>query len=141
VDFVAPRCEGELDVEADVQCEAACDTHLRAEAECTEPRVDVTVSVAVDLVAEQRLADLIGVLSRHWPAFLAAVARLEATVESGANLVVAIDGLGSATREVGGIASVCVADAALDAALALETVTASVEVSVTVSASVTVEGG
>jgi hypothetical protein len=140
VDFEAPRCEGDVDVEADVQCEAACEAHLRAEAECTEPRVDVDVSAEVDLAAQQRLADLIGVLARNWPAFLAATARLSAAVESGQDLAVALDGLTDATGELGAGATACVAQAVLETNAALANVSATVDVTVTVSASVTVEG-
>lgn len=141
VEFVAPRCEGDVDVMADAQCEAACESHLNATAECTEPRVEVTVSVPVDFAAQQRLADLIGVLQRNWPAFLAAVERLNATVQATETLIDTLSGLDDAASELGAVAEACVIDAGTEAAAALAIATATVDVTVEVTVSVTVEGG
>jgi hypothetical protein len=140
VELVMPQCEGDTEIAADASCQAGCESRFDAEAQCSEPQVTVTVSMPVDLAAEQRLADLIGALQRHWPAFLSASSRLQATLAAGQDLVTSIGNLRGIAGEVGAQAAACLAVSANTAASAVTTLNASVTVSVEVSASVTVTG-
>lgn len=126
VEFEAPRCEGDTMVMASAECEASCEADLQVEAECTEPRVTVTVEGLED---GSELANLVGAIQARWPEFLAIRARLEAVVDAAEELRIAAQGLRDSASGVGLRAVGCLTVAA-DAAL---TAVTSIEVSVTVS--------
>jgi hypothetical protein len=137
VDFVAPRCEGTANVQADPQCQAACRADVSATAECTEPSITITTIPEIDIAAQARLLVLIRTLYRNYPAFLSASAHLASTVEAGVALGQTLQDAASVTATLGAQAGICVATQATEVAAALVKINASISVSVTVNASVT----
>ncbi|MCB9592533.1 MAG: hypothetical protein H6719_07360 [Sandaracinaceae bacterium] len=139
VDFEAPRCEGDVDVMADVDCRAACDARVDATAQCTEPSVAVYFDGTIDPAGQERLLALITTLERNYPRLLQLQAQLTQIAESGATLVGTFDSASAAARRLGVRATACFVDAtavAVDSAATVD-VTLSVTVEVTASASAT----
>ncbi|HKY35704.1 MAG TPA: hypothetical protein VJN18_07195 [Polyangiaceae bacterium] len=83
-DFEAPKCEGgklELACDVDVNCKANCEASVSAKAECTPPRVAVTVAGSASLDADAQLQ------------LKAAIASLEANLP---NLLLVVEARGAA---------------------------------------------
>ena len=139
VEFMEPRCTGDVDIMADASCEAACDAELRAEATCTEPTVAVTVVGA--LSNDARALALVDTLQQNWPDFLAVTARLEGVASAGQAFGQRVVDLSGSVAGVGVQAGACLTLAADGVASAVTNVSASVSVSVEVQASVTATGG
>ena len=139
VDFEGPRCEGQADVMADVECEAACDAELSIRAECTEPSLAIYTTATVDPAAQARLVALVETLQAHYPHLLSLQARLVRVAESGAQLVVTFEGAADAAGRFGLAASACFASATTGAIRAVGTIDVTLEVTVEVSASVSAD--
>lgn len=137
VDFEAPRCEGNARVDADVDCQAACEADLSAQAECTEPAVTVVATATIDPAAQERLDALLATLRAHWPRLLALGAQLDEVVRTGADLVNAFEGAASAAGRLSVTAGVCVTETTAAVVAAMAELQVSLEVSVEVSVSVT----
>lgn len=133
VDFEAPRCDGEAMVMANADCQASCEADLRVDAECTEPRVTVTVE---GLESGTRLAALVGAIQARWPEFLAVRARIEAVAQAADDLRVSANALADSASGIGARAVGCLAVAADAAVTAVTSIEVSVSVSVELSASV-----
>ncbi|MGE0788142.1 MAG: hypothetical protein AB7S26_20895 [Sandaracinaceae bacterium] len=141
VDFEAPRCEGDVDVMADVDCQAACEARVDATAECTEPSVAVYFEGTVDPAAEARLVALIQTLEANYPRFLGLNQQLVVIAEDGATLVGSFDSTQAAARRLGVRASACLVDAASVALDAAQTIDVTLSVTVEVSASASATAG
>ncbi len=135
VELEAPRCEGDVDVRADAQCEAACEASVDVVAECTEPRLEVAWDAGVDAEAAARLEQLAAALEAHYPRLLALEARLEAVADSGAELVTSFEGAADAAGRLGLRAGACLADSTLVAAESVATIDVTLSVTLEVSAS------
>lgn len=135
VDFVEPRCEGDVYVEADAQCEAACEARVDVVAECSEPSLYVSWDSGVDPAAAAELDELAMVLEDHYPHLLALQARLEAVADSGAELVTSFEGAADAAGRIGVRAGACFAESTLVAAESVMTIDVTLSVTVEVSAS------
>lgn len=139
VDFEAPRCEGQADVMADAECEAACDAELSVRAECTEPSLAIYTTAIVDPIAQARLVALVETLHAQYPHLLALEARLVRVAASGAELVVTFEGAADAARRFGLAATACFASATAGVIDAVGTIDVTLSVTVEVSASVSAE--
>jgi hypothetical protein len=136
VDFVAPRCEGQAQVQADAQCQAACEADVSLDAQCTEPSVAIYASAEIDPAAQARLVALVETLRVNYPRFLALTARLAVVAESGAELVRTFNAAADAAGRLSFAAGTCFAATTARAVDALATVSATVTVTVEVNASV-----
>ncbi len=141
VEFEAPRCEGDLDVMADVDCRAACEARIDASAECTEPSVAVYFEGTVDPEGQERLLALIAALERSYPRLLALQAQLGEIATSGALLVDTFDSAQAAARRLGVRATACFVDATAVAVESVATIDVTLSVTVQVSASATATAG
>lgn len=141
VDFIAPRCEGDVMVEADVDCRAACEARVSASARCTEPSVAVYFAGDVDPAALERLRVLIASLERNFPRLYALEAQLALVATSGAELVSSFDRAAAAARRIGTRATACFVDATAVAADAASRVDVTLSVTVEVSASASATAG
>lgn len=141
VDFEAPRCEGDAEVDADVECRAACEAELSARAECTEPSLTIYVTAEVDPAAQARLAELVTTLHAHLPRLLALQAQLTGVVETGAELVTTFEDAARAAGRLSVTAGLCFADTTMGVVEAMSEVEVSLTVTVEVSASVTATAG
>lgn len=139
VEMQEPRCEGEAYVDADAQCQAACDARLDARAECTEPSLSMSYEVAIDPAAQARFDALIATLQTNYPRFLALQARLENVVASGGEMIVAFEGAADAAGNLGYMATACFADSTILAMQSMATIEVTMTVSVEVSASATAQ--
>ncbi len=129
VDFVAPRCEGgELEVDANVECQASCDSDVSIDAECTEPEIVVSFS------GEGDVADLIATLEANLPSLLSAAEKAGILVQAGVDLASGLGGATSAALDTSLQASICLVEA-VDAQVA-----AAANVQITIEASVMVSG-
>jgi len=135
------RCEGEYDVQADVQCTAACRTQASARATCTDPRLAITVTGTVTAAQRARVEALIASLQRNYPRIQANANRLQRVIQVTAPAFVSsLDGLASAATNVGLSASACVFRAGAVAADITNRANASFNVTVEFSASVNAMG-
>jgi len=139
VDFEAPRCEGQAEVSADVDCQAACDAEVAVDAECTEPSLEVYTTATIDPEAQARLAELVTTLRTHYPRLLSLRARLEGIAATGAELTATFQGAADAATNFGVAATACFANATAAAVRAVGTIEVSLTVTVEVSASVSAE--
>lgn len=136
VDFQAPRCEGDVMVAANAECESSCEAKVQVEATCTEPTVAVTTTAMVDSAANARFMTLLATLEANWGEFLALSSQVELVASSGQQFVDDLQGLGTSVADAGLNAVACTAQAASAAAEGVASVSLSVEVTVEVQASV-----
>lgn len=133
VAFEEPRCEGgTLDVEADADCQAACEADASFDLECDEPEVVVTFTGEVTAQAE--LDALIATLEANYGAIVIVARRAEIITSATLDLAGAVTGAVAAATTISLEAADCVQ-------FAIETVaSASASVSVSVEASASVSG-
>jgi hypothetical protein len=134
VAFTAPRCEGgELNVQADADCAASCESSASFEMECTEP--DLVISFTGSATAAADIDALIATLDTNLPTIIASLEKAEiiagVTIELGEQLPGAVDAATSVSLE----AAECVRQAITAQVDAAAKVQVSVEVSVEVSGS------
>jgi hypothetical protein len=139
VAFTAPRCEGgELNIEADADCAASCESSASFDLECTEP--ELIISFTGSATVAQNLDALIATLDANLPTILAALGKAEiivgVTVDLGAQLPGAVEAATSISLE----AAHCMRLAIEAQADAAAKVRVSVSVSVEVSGSATAGG-
>jgi hypothetical protein len=132
VDLEAPICDGgHLEVEADADCEAACEADASFTVTCAEPELIVTYA-GLASVDEAAIGDLVATLDAHYGAIAAVAARASIVVQATARLATRASGATVAATRLGAQAADCLADA-------LQTiVAASTRVTITVEAEVTV---
>lgn len=136
VAFTAPRCEGgELNVEADADCAASCESSASFDLECTEP--ELIISFTGSATVAEDLDALIATLDENLPTILASLEKAQiiagVTVDLGTQLPGAVD----AATDLGLEAADCMRlaiDAQVEAAAKVQV---SVSVSVEVSGSAT----
>lgn len=134
------RCDGMYDVQADVQCSAACEAQANARVRCTEPQLAITVQGTVSPAALQRVNTLLTSLQRNYPRILANGSRIRRVIELTPNFTDSVRGVGTAAGNVGLSAVACVARAASVAVDFSSRFAASTQVTVEFSASVSVQG-
>jgi hypothetical protein len=135
--FTEPRCEGgELVVDADVDCEAACQAEASFEVECTPPELILTFSGSAEDQAQ--LEALFVTLERNLPALLEALAKLRIVVEASVDLAGRLRPAGEAAASISLEAAECFVLAVQAQAAAAARIQVSIEVSVMVSASASV---
>jgi len=134
VAFEAPSCEGgTVDVQANADCQAACESEVALDVECSEPDVIVTFTGA----ASPELVLLAETLSANYGAILSVIARLEIVVGATADLAGKVVGAAGAAANLGLEAADCVRLAGEAQIAAAASLNVSVMASVSVSGSVT----
>ncbi len=133
VAFTEPKCEGgKLEVQADADCKAACETDASLDVSCNEP--SIVFSFTGD--ASDDVFKLVTTLEANYGAILAAAAQLEGIVTATVDLGGRLGGAVTAAASLGVKASDCVAQAIEAQIAAASSVSISVEASVSVSGSV-----
>ncbi len=132
VDWVEPVCEGgTLDVDAEADCQVACQADASFDLECSDPELVVTV---IGVASSADLEALVTTLQANYGKILKALFKVRLVVRAAADFGGQIGGATAAAASAGVEASQCLARAVTLAAEA----TASAQVSV--SASVEVSG-
>ncbi len=136
------RCDGTWDVQADVECQAACRAQASARAVCTEPQVALAASAMVNAQGRARLDTLLTSLLRNYPTIVRnahrAAGSLTTTVPAFAS---SVQGAAQAARNVSVTAGACMTRAVLAATETTLRFQATVQVSVDFNASLTAQGG
>lgn len=143
VEFQAPRCEGQANVEASAECKAQANVQASANIECSEPQL--TVGIAPKPPSIDRFNVLIQSLQRNWPKILVAAHKTNAVLRPSLEGFVSVSGnistsMPSIVLEVGAEAASCAQQAISAVGNASASVVASASVSVNVSASVSASG-
>jgi len=140
VDFVEPRCEGgEVDVMASAECNAACETEVAADAQCTEPQVIVVFTGAADAV--EMIDALAATLGTHLPTLFNVIEKSVAIAQAGIQIASHLSSAAGSAIAAGLEASSCMASAVDIQIAASSKVTSSADGAVTVSASATASAG
>jgi len=135
VTWVEPRCEGgTIEVEADVNCEAACEAEAAFAVMCTPPVFEVTIS-GTPSDAEQMDA-LAAAVADSMPQIIAVREEAEYVVGAAINVASALGDATGEALDIGLNASACLASAVSAQIDALDAIEASVSMSVEVEASV-----
>lgn len=134
VEWVEPVCEGGyLDVEADADCEAACETDGGIEVTCTEPQVIVSFSGTADDWGKAEL--LAATLTDNLDSLIALGEKALIVTAAAGDMASRLDEAATAASEIGLSAIECLA-LAIDAQVAaLARVSITIEVTVEVTAS------
>ena len=145
VDFQAPRCEGQANVEASAECRAQANVEASADVECTEPSVVISVSGNPGADVMATLEGPINTLQANWPKILIAARKIEQVIrpniEAFASASAGIAGSFSGLiGEVGAEGVACATSAGQVASGLAARAEASASVSVEMSASVSVQG-
>jgi hypothetical protein len=134
--YQRPYCQ-EVEVMREVtECETSCETRARAEASCTEPKLELTVES--NLEAEKMKAkNLVAALKVGLPRLLKIIQRAGGTIKASAeSYQTSLSGLPSAIVGAGVQGARCVTAAATATGRAVGQISASVDVSISVNASV-----
>lgn len=135
VAFEEPTCEGgELNVDADVDCKAACEADASFDLECTDAQIVVTFTgTPADATA---LTALIGTIEDNLPVILEVAERAAAMAEATVTFATRLGGATSAAASAGLEAADCLRIAVQTQVAAAASISVSVEASVSVSGSV-----
>lgn len=137
--FEEPRCEGgELVVDADVDCRAACEADASFQVTCQEPELIITFEG--DVADLDSLEALIATLEANLPTLIAALRKARVVAEATLALGRQLDDAASSAARIGVDAADCLRLAVEAQVAAAAKVSVSVEVSVMVSASASVSG-
>ena len=135
VTWVEPTCEGgTIEIESNVNCEAACEAESSFYVFCSEPMFEVSVSGTPSDSEQMDL--LVAGMYDAMPAIISLREESEYVWAAAANVALALGEASAEALEIGLTASVCLADAVVAQVDAVESLEASVSASVAVEASV-----
>jgi hypothetical protein len=135
VTWEAPRCEGgTIEVEADVNCEAACEAEASFAVVCAPPVFEVAVT-GTPSDAEQ-MDMLAAAVADSMPQVIAVREEAEYVVAAALNVAAALDDATDEALSIGLTASVCLVSAVSAQVDAVQAIEASVSMSIEVEASV-----